>query len=261
MLCAHNLAIRSFLSRNNLTIRSFTIRSFLSENRRTIIHLKNRLNGMTAATNTTMANKKSVDVTITSDLLCPWCYVGLRKLQEASKIANVETKITWKPFLLRPNMPEEGKLKDGTPASRVGASMKAAGESAGINFTGLTDRAPNTILFHATMKYVLEKANDISKQTEFQEQVFDAYFTKGVYPDQKGLLECAEKAGVYDLVKALYGDTAKLQELRQAVMNEAREASRRGISGVPSFEFDGEPAFSGAQNVKVFVQHLDRYAK
>ena len=222
-----------------------------------------RSDATTTTTNTNDASEvDSVNVTITSDLMCPWCYVGLRKLQEASKIANVDTNIVWKPYMLRPNLPEEGAPKGGTPASRVGRHLKAAGESVGIQFTGLTDKTPNTGLFHATMKWILEKEKDGTKQTEFQEEVFDAYFTRGVFPDQKLLLETARKIGVGAVVEELFNDTKQLAQMRKAVEKEAREAStKRGIDGVPFFEFDGYPAFSGAQDVRYFVQYLQRHAK
>ena len=84
---------------------------------------------------------KAVQVAITSDLMCPWCWVGLRKLQQASKATQIDTVIEWKPFMLRPHIPEEGQLKsDPTPASRVSRHLKQAGKSVDIDFTGLTDR-------------------------------------------------------------------------------------------------------------------------
>jgi hypothetical protein len=79
-----------------------------------------------------------VDVTITSDLVCPWYFVGLRKLQEAVGQANVDVKVTLKPYMLRPNAPEDGTPNGGTPASRVGVNLKRAGESVGIDFTGVS---------------------------------------------------------------------------------------------------------------------------
>jgi len=103
---------------------------------------------------TTRAAIKSAEVTITSDLICPWCWVGLRKLQEASKDANVKANITWKPFMLRPGLPEDGMPKGGEPASRVPHHLKQAGRSVGIDFTSLTDRTPNTEVFHATIKFL-----------------------------------------------------------------------------------------------------------
>lgn len=201
-----------------------------------------------------------VPVTITSDLICPWCYVGLRKLQQASEVAHIDVEITWKPFLLRPDMPLEGRPKSGTPASRVPNHLKAGGKSVGIDFTGLTDTTPNTIDFHATMKYLLDNKQD---QTPFQEQAFDAYYTQGIYPDQAAMLKLAERVGVAENVKTLYQDEDKLKQYRDAVMVEARDASRRGVHGVPSFAFgnDTQEAFSGAQPVETFVRYLNRYAQ
>ena len=200
----------------------------------------------------------SVLVTITSDLVCPWCWVGLRKLQAASELAKVDVDIIWKPFLLRPNTPQEGSPKDGTATSRVPQRLKEAGKSVGIDFTGLTDRTPNTIDFHATMKYLLESK---IKQTPFQEAVFDGYFTKGVFPDHQGMMESAKQAGVLDHVQTFLGSQDLLQEYRKQVEAEAADASRRGVHGVPSFAFNGgKEAFSGAQNVETFVNCLKQHA-
>ena len=217
--------------------------------------------------------KAPVDVTITSDLICPWCWVGLRKLQDASKFTNIPIKVTWKPYMLRPNTPIEGTPKDGpTPQSRVGTHLRHAGESVGINFTGLTDRTPNTILFHATMKYLQDElknvdANNNALANAFQEEAFNGYFTLGEFPDQDGLLKAAKRVGnetLYEKVKALYdGDkeATLLDKLRKEVVEEAMVASRMGISGVPSFTFGNErrPAFSGAQSTNVFAQYLNEY--
>jgi len=199
---------------------------------------------------------KTVNVTIVSDLMCPWCYVGLRKLQQGSKIANVQPKITWKPYMLRQGIPEEGLPKGGSPASRVPQRLQQSGESVGINFTGLTDRTPNTELFHATMAAIHDE-HDADKQTEFQEEVFDLYFTKGVFPDKVALEQAAEKVGVADTVHNLYSDKELLLQMRSKVRREAKQASMSGISGVPFFFFNDEPAFSGAVDVGTFVKYLD----
>jgi predicted DsbA family dithiol-disulfide isomerase len=217
---------------------------------------------------TAMATKRTVEVSITSDLICPWCWVGLRKLQEAGKQANVEPKITWRPFQLRPNTPVEGIPKHGTPTSRVGMHLKQAGKSVGINFTGLTDRTPNTVLFHATMKMLQEcAAFDPEIVTNFQEAVFIEYFTNGVYPDEDGLLVAAKKVengDIFIVVRDLFRDKERLSRLSNEVVREAAEASRRGVSGVPSFSFgenSHQPAFSGAQPVEMFVRYLEQHVK
>ncbi|CAB9515241.1 DSBA-like thioredoxin domain [Seminavis robusta] len=214
-----------------------------------------------------MNPKALVHVTMTSDLMCPWCWVGLRKLQEAAKNTNIEAVVEWKPFLLRPNHPEEGVLKtDPTPASRVGRHLKMAGQSVGIDFTGLTDRTPNTTLFHAVMKYLQDDLKMSPKDaTAYHEAVFEGYFTLGEFPDQKGLLKAASRVpnhseSLTKCIAGLFQDSQKLVALKDDVRKEAYEASRRGISGVPSFAVNGKTLFSGAQPVEVFEEVLTRFA-
>lgn len=178
---------------------------------------------------TSKATSKSVvNVDITSDLMCPWCWVGLRKLQAASKETGITTNITWRPFLLRPNIPIEGQPKGGTPETRVGKHLKLAGKDVGIDFTGLTDRTPNTVLFHATLK-MLQEHPSISNEsvTLFHEAVFEAYFTLGIFPDQNGLLRAArnmvgnDKEAVFIAMEELYHDDARLEDYSEQVKYEA----------------------------------------
>lgn len=210
---------------------------------------------------------KVVKVAITSDLMCPWCWVGLRKLQQASKATQIDIVIEWKPFMLRPNIPEEGQLKsDPTPETRVGRHLKAAGQSVGIDFTGLTDRTPNTALFHAVLHLLQDELRmDHKVVTAYHEAVFEGYFTTSIFPDDNGLLKAAHKVNdqaVTKAIESLLKDKPKLEQLKQHVREEARAASMRGISGVPSFSFNDEasPAFSGAQPVETFAHVLQHYA-
>lgn len=212
-----------------------------------------------------MNPKAAVHVTMTSDLMCPWCWVGLRKLQEAAHRSNVDVLIDWKPFLLRPDMPEEGILKkDPTPESRVNYRLKQAGQKVGIDFTGLTDRAPNTILFHAVMKYLQDHLNmDAGLVTMYHESVFEGYFTLGEYPDEAGLLKAAGRvktngAALVQHLEEFFLDKDHVEKVRKEVTVEARSASRREISSVPTFEFNEEVVFSGAQPVPTFQAVLEQ---
>ncbi|KAJ8607021.1 hypothetical protein CTAYLR_006259 [Chrysophaeum taylorii] len=198
---------------------------------------------------------KKVNVTITSDLMCPWCWVGLRKLQDAMTRFEGVVEIRWKPFQLMPGAPEQGVPKGGTPASRVGARLAAAGKAVDINFTGLTDRTPNTTLFHATMEALHGET-----QTKFQEACFEAYFTRGVFPDERGLLDAAATVGLEDVVAKILDDETALAEHKRRAVDEARAAARRGVTGVPFFEFNGVPAFSGAQDPSTFLHYLNKAA-
>ena len=86
----------------------------------------------------------------------------------------------------------------------------------------------------------------------------------GVFPDRNGLLEAARKVNdprLIERIDKLYKNDERLAELKQEICKEAVEASRRGVTGVPSFEFNGQPAFSGAQSVEMFTNYLNRYAK
>lgn len=147
------------------------------------------------------------------------------------------------------------------PKNRAGKQLKHAGKSVGINFTGLTDRRPNTILFHATMEMLQESVSNKSV-TAFHEAVFEEYFTLGIFPDQDGLLKAAQnmttddKNDVYKAIEELYQNDAVLQEYSEKVKYDAWQESARGVTGVPFFEFNGQPAFSGAQSVSAFASCL-----
>lgn len=234
-------------------------RTDLGNRSRRLFHTKSNKSTTNTMVATSSLVKPMVSVTITSDLICPWCYIGLRKLQKAAKQANIDTEIHWKPFMLRPDHPDEGVPKGGTPVSRVGERLRAAGEPLGINFTGLTPRTPNTELFHAVMKTLEEEP---VTQTAFQDVVFDYYFTQGIYPDKEGLMQAAKESGVGEQVSTFLRDTTRVAIVRSQVRGEAREASRSGVSGVPSFQFNGDPpAFSGAQHESTFVAYLKEYSE
>ena len=162
----------------------------------------------------------------------------------------------WKPFLLRPNMPENGKAKDPVkdPAERVGAWMKRAGDSVSppIEFTGKCDRYPNSLAAHGLLKYAGEHAP--AKQNALQEVLFRQYFHDGLYPEGANLAAAAAEVGLDGEAARAFAES---DAAKKAVAGEAREASASGITGVPYFFFNGQPAFSGAQDQSVFLRALE----
>ena len=162
--------------------------------------------------------------------------------------------VQWRPFFLRPNHPAEGvaKAPDTPDNPRVGARMKSAGLAVGINFTGLCDRYPNTLLAHCLLKFA---EADATVQDKLSEILFRHYFTDGLYPDATNLRKAAVEAGVADPDAAM-AFVASL-EAQQAVKAEAAGYSRSGISGVPYFFVNGQPAFSGAQPPEAFRKIFD----
>jgi len=145
-------------------------------------------------------------------------------------------------------MPEDGKLKGGDPSSRVPSGMRSAGASVGIEFTGLTDRYPNSIKAHTLLSYAERAAPQ--KQNELQEVLFRHYFTDGRYPDEQNLRVAAKEVGL-DVEAAM--DAVADASQREAVRREAESMSRAGISGVPFFFINGKPLGSGAQPPAAFM--------
>jgi len=142
-------------------------------------------------------------------------------------------------------MPEDGQPKaPNTPDNpRVGGRLKAAGAAAGVDFTGKTDRSPNAIKAHTLAKYFEGE----SQQDSLMNVMFRHYFTDGKYPDSANLREAAVEVGVtgteLDEAIAFMEDNQN----QKAVRSEASNYSANGISGVPYFFFNEQPAFSGAQ--------------
>ena len=161
--------------------------------------------------------------------------------------------VSWEPYFLRPNMPEEGIEKaPNTPDNpRVGARMKQAGASVGIDFTGKCDRAPNTMKAHCLSEYIKD-THGTEVQNQFQEKLFEMYFTTGLYPDIDNLTALATSIGLSEDDVAKARRVLESGELEKTVASKASRFSRQ-IQGVPYFIINGEPAFSGAQNVETFV--------
>jgi len=200
-------------------------------------------------------SKQSLSIEIISDIICPWCWVGKRKLEKALETYKVQDfQIVWRPYQLRPDTPMEGKPKaPDTPNNpRVGSRLKAAGASVGINFTGKTDRTPNTLLGHALLEHTLEK-HGWKKQNEVQEALFQAYFTDGVFPDENNLISIANEHGV-DSFRFAVSDPSLLGHVRD---NIKENYTVNHGHGVPFFIVNGKPAFAGAQDPSTFHQVFD----
>eukprot|EP01065_Artemidia_motanka_P030175 TRINITY_DN36193_c0_g1_i1.p2 TRINITY_DN36193_c0_g1~~TRINITY_DN36193_c0_g1_i1.p2 ORF type:complete len:236 (+),score=94.93 TRINITY_DN36193_c0_g1_i1:72-710(+) len=205
----------------------------------------------------------SLKVEIVSDVVCPWCWVGQRKLRKALSAYGdkLDVSITWHPFLLRPDTPMEGFQKSpDTPSNpRVGARLRQAGAAVGIDFTGKSDIRPNTVIAHAGLKKAAELeasgAAPKGSQDRLSEEVFHAYFTAGTPLDAAGVADAAARAGITDRQAILAA--CQDRRLMGVVHEEAAKYSRQGISGVPSFFFNGRYAFSGAQDPEEFRRVID----
>lgn len=168
---------------------------------------------------------------------------------------DLDVQVEWAPFLLKRGIPEEGTPKPGGAGPhQVNARLKDVGLAAGINFTGMCDRFPNTLKAHELMTWALDKSGP-QTQNNLQEVLFRHYFTDGRYPDVENLTSAAAEVGLPD---AEAREVLTTRKYKDKVEKEMAEASQKGITGVPYFFFNGQPAFSGAQPPEAFVEALRR---
>ena len=205
-------------------------------------------------------------IDIVSDTICPWCFVGKRRLEAAlAEQPDLDVEIVWHPYQLNPTTPKEGvdrkdylREKFGTetyPEQMLGA-LAEAGQSTGIEFKfNSMNRVPNTIDSHR----VLHWARETGQQNALAEILFRRYFLDNEdIGDIETLTAAAVEAGMdADLVRErLSGDADD-----EAVRAVAQYASQMGISGVPTFIIDNKYAVQGAQTAEVFLQVFAKVAE
>ena len=203
-----------------------------------------------------------MQIDIISDTVCPWCYIGKRRLERAlAQRDELEVEITWRPFQLNPDMPAGGldreaylnaKFGGAQRAQQIYAAIRQAGGGEGIDFAfDKIARTPNTIDSHRLLHW----AGEAGLQDAVVEVLFQRYFEQGAdIGDREVLVAIAVQGGMDgDEVRARFerGDDLDL------VVAQDTNARQMGVAGVPYFIIDGKYAVSGAQDPSVFLQVLD----
>lgn len=203
-------------------------------------------------------------IEVYSDLICPWCYLGKRRLERAlAERPQFDVETRWLPFELNPTMAVEGADRREYMRARFGDENKFAGAHERLRTLGaavgidyqfeLATRMPNTRRAHALIAYA--GARSAATQNDVVERLFRANFTEGRdIGDPAVLANIAADAGL-DAVEARA--TLDDPDLHAAVAAHEGEAAGYGISGVPTFIFDRRTGFSGAQEVATIVAALD----
>lgn len=201
-----------------------------------------------------------VTIDVYSDVICPWCYVGKRRLERAlARVDDVQTRVTWRPFQLNPTMPKEGmdrttylEAKFGSLAAfrRLEEHILAAGLSERIPFAfERIVRTPNTFTAHRLIWY----AGQQSCQDTMVDSLFRGYFEEGVdIASSEALTRLAASAGL-DAEGFLRSDEGVAE-----VKAEEAAGHRLGIRGVPYFVFNNRYAISGAQPAEEFVATIQQ---
>jgi predicted DsbA family dithiol-disulfide isomerase len=205
-----------------------------------------------------------VRIDIYSDTICPWCYIGKRRLERAlAERPDVQPQIHWRAFQLNPWMPTGGVAREeylrakfgATDAQRIYASICETGATEGIEFRfDLMRRTPNTIASHRLIAWAASQEG-ADPQGALVEEIFQSYFLSGVdIGDLTLLIAAAERAGLDGVAAARFLRSAELQE---DVIAEDAAGRRMGIQGVPCFIVDGSYAISGAQEPEYFLPLFD----
>ena len=203
-------------------------------------------------------------VDVYADVVCPWCYIGERRLDKALALRpGLDVELRWRSFQLQPGMPEGGmawdvfaRRKFGGEANARGAfaHVAAVGERNGIRFDfGNVASAPNTVDAHRLILFSGERGGIV--QWRLVNALFGAYFSNGRnLNDHEQPAEVAAEAGLDadEIRRYLAGDAGKAE-----VRASQEKAYAKGIQGVPFYVFDGGPSVSGAQPVEAFLQALD----
>jgi predicted DsbA family dithiol-disulfide isomerase len=210
-----------------------------------------------------------VNIDVVSDVVCPWCYIGKARLDQA--IANVAADIlvtvNWRPYQLNPDLPPEGvdhkahlaaKLGGQAAVDRAHEMLAGLGEQDGITFDfDAVKISPNTLDAHRLIRWALSEGGDT--QSEVATLLFKANFEEGRnIGDHAVLLDIAAEAGLdRTVIAALLASDAD----KDAVSEEIDMARGMGVTGVPCFIVDSKYAVMGAQSVEVLEDALRDIAK
>lgn len=204
-------------------------------------------------------------IDVVSDVMCPWCFIGKRRLETALRsVPQLNVDVRWHPFQLDATLPKSGKdrqqyLDDKfggkENADAVYSRIKETGAEEGINFAfDKIKLSPNTLDSH---RLILWSRSD-NVQSDVVERLFKAYFLDGEDLTKAAtLVRISEEAGMqFDLVEQLLETETDLDKTEAQI----KRASESGISGVPCFIIDGRFVLAGAEKpetIAAALQHAE----
>jgi predicted DsbA family dithiol-disulfide isomerase len=208
-----------------------------------------------------MSTLKPLTIDIVSDVVCPWCYIGKRRIENALKLVpDVLVEVNFRPFFLNPWVPREGisreeylTTKFGSVEAYKGIAQRvvlAAGEEGLLYRPENVKRQPNTIDCHRLIRW----AEAIGKAPEMKQRLMELYFRDGGdLTDTEVLVKAAADVGLdADDVRrrlATDEDVALISAL-------AQDAANKGIQGVPTYVFAQKYAVSGAQDPAMLARAI-----
>jgi predicted DsbA family dithiol-disulfide isomerase len=204
-----------------------------------------------------------MDIDIVSDTVCPWCFIGERRIARATALRpDIEFNVNWRPYRLDPTIPPEGvdrraylkqKFGDNPRSKAMGEAIRSEAGSEGIDFAfDRIEKSPNTLNSHRLIRW----ASNTGVQTDVVQRLFAAYFEEGRDIGDVSVLEMiAGDAGMdAQLVSELLASDADIALIER----EDQLAHEMGISGVPTFIFNSRFLISGARETEILVKVIDK---
>ncbi|HEX3756976.1 MAG TPA: DsbA family oxidoreductase [Rhizomicrobium sp.] len=204
-----------------------------------------------------------MQIDVISDTVCPWCFIGKRRLARAMAMRPaIAFDVRWRPFRLDATVPKggldrrtylEAKFGGAPNIAAIDKQIAAEGEKEGIEFAfDAIARRPDTIDSHRLIRW----AEAAGVQDEMVERLFIAYFENGEdIEDIRVLSDIADLVGMdgVGIAELLEGDTDRALVEREDLL-----AHEMGVTGVPAFIFGGKLALSGAREPDVMAAVIDR---
>ena len=206
---------------------------------------------------------KTLTIDVVSDVVCPWCYIGKRRLERALALLSVQypdvdPEVSWHTFQLNPDIAPEGMAradyvskKFGDEANTIYDRVAAVGKEVGIPFAfDQISRQPNTVVAHS----LIAVSEPGMAQDAMVEAFFKAYFLEGKdLTEASVLMDVAESAGMDRAVAEAHLQNSALHS---QTIDSDKAAREMGITGVPFFIFNRQVGLSGAHEAETLLQGM-----
>lgn len=206
---------------------------------------------------------KPVVIDVVSDVVCPWCYLGKRRLEAAVALRpEIKIQVQWRPYFLNPQIPPEGISRVDYLSRKFGSDerfrpaherISKLGKEEGVEFHfERIARQPNTLDIHRIIGWAVAAGSASSMLETF----FSMFFTQGAdLTDREVLVGAAATAGLdADEVRR---DLAGRRDVK-AIQTAANAAAEGGVSGVPFYIFNNRFAVAGAQPADMLASAIDQ---
>jgi predicted DsbA family dithiol-disulfide isomerase len=212
-----------------------------------------------------MSASSKLTVDVISDVVCPWCYIGKRLLEQAiASKPDIPVEVRFRPYFLNPWVPREGMSREDYLIAKFGSVERynannnrvvEAAAAVGLDYNrDRIKRQPNTLDCHRLILW----ADEAGKAAAMEQRLMEIYFSEGGdLSESEVLVGAAVNCGMDgDQVRELL---ASQQDVAQ-VEREAKSANEAGIEGVPCFIIGGRIALSGAQPPEYLAAAIERAA-